>query len=127
MGVSAAGKSSVAVGLAEALGIAWLDADDLHPWLNVAKMASGIPLTDDDRWPWLDLVGAAIESGSANGGIVVACSSLRRSYRDRLRSRAPHVVFVHLTGSREMLEARAAARTGHFMPTSLLTSQLEVL
>jgi gluconokinase len=127
MGVSAAGKSSVAAGLSAALGLGWLDADDLHPAANVAKMASGIPLTDSDRGPWLDRVGAELAHGAASGGIVVACSALRREYRDRLRGGAAGVVFVHLTGSPQLLSARAAARRDHFMPASLLASQLDLL
>lgn len=127
MGVSASGKSSVAAGLSMSLGVDWLDADDLHPPANVAKMASGQALTDDDRWPWLDSVGGELARGAADGGIIVACSGLRRVYRDRLRSQAPHAVFVHLTGTPELLENRANARTGHFMPASLLASQLASL
>jgi gluconokinase len=127
MGVSASGKSSVAAGLSTSLGIDWLDADDLHPAANVAKMASGRALTDDDRWPWLDRVAEELALGAAAGGVVVACSGLRRAYRDRLRSQAPHAVFVHLTGTPELLEGRAKARTGHFMPATLLASQLASL
>ena len=127
MGVSASGKSSVAAGLSAALGLGWLDADALHPPANVAKMASGIPLTDPDRAPWLDRVGDELAQGAASGGIIVACSALRREYRDRLRDAANGVVFVHLTGSPQLLSARAAARTDHFMPASLLSSQLDLL
>lgn len=127
MGVSAAGKSSVTAALAARLQVPWADADDLHPAANIAKMASGSPLTDEDRWPWLDAVGDAVAAGAASGGIVVACSALRRAYRDRLRTRAPHILFVHLTGTPELLATRAAARSGHFMPASLLASQLAVL
>jgi carbohydrate kinase (thermoresistant glucokinase family) len=127
MGVSASGKSSVAAGLSAALGLEWLDADDLHPAANVAKMAAGIPLTDDDRWPWLDRVGEGLARGAARDGVVIACSGLRRVYRDRLRSHVPRAAFVHLTGSPELLAERAAARTDHFMPASLLASQLALL
>jgi gluconokinase len=127
MGVSAAGKSSIAAGLSGRLGVPWLDADDLHPAVNVSKMASGLPLTDDDRWPWLDEVGRALAGGSDTGGLIVACSALRRVYRDRLRTHAPHTEFVHLTAAPDLLAARAAARTGHFMPASLLESQLALL
>ena len=87
-------------------------------------MASGVPLEDDDRWPWLDLVGARL---SERDDIVVACSALRRAYRDRLRSARPDAVFVHLTAQRAVLAARAAARDDHFMPATLLDSQLSTL
>ncbi len=125
MGVSAAGKTSVARALAARLGVPWRDADDLHPPENVAKMAGGVPLSDDDRWPWLDAVGSAL--ATAPGGMVMACSALRRAYRDRLRAQVPDVVFVHLDGPRELLAIRAAGRTGHYMPASLLPSQLATL
>ncbi|RXZ48608.1 gluconokinase [Agromyces fucosus] len=124
MGVSAAGKSTVGRLLADRLGLPFRDADDLHPASNVAKMAAGAPLDDADRGPWLHAVGAELEAAP---GIVLACSALKRSYRDRLRAAAPSVVFVLLHGSVELLSARAAARTEHFMPPSLLASQLAVL
>lgn len=127
MGVSASGKSSVAAGLSSALELPWIDADDLHPAANVAKMASGQPLDDDDRGPWLDRVGEELARGAAAGGIIVACSALRRTYRDRLRSAAPRVSFVHLTGSPDLLASRASARRDHFMPSTLLASQLALL
>ena len=123
MGVSASGKSSVGEALAARLGIPYVDADDLHPQSNVDKMAAGVPLTDDDRWPWLDAVAARL----AEGPVVVACSALKRAYRDRLRASAPDTVFVHLTGDRRVLEERIADREGHFMPASLLQSQLDTL
>lgn len=127
MGVSAAGKTTVATRLARELGCRFVDADDLHPAVNLAKMAAGTPLTDDDRWPWLDLVGEALDAGAAQGGLVIACSALRRAYRDRIRALAPGALFVHLTGSEELLAERAAGRVGHFMPPSLLASQLALL
>lgn len=127
MGVSAAGKSSVSAALATRLGVPWHDADDLHPAVNVEKMAAGIALTDDDRWPWLDAVGAELAAGEAAGGVIVACSALRRVYRDRLRAAAPGTVFVHLTGADALLAERAAARVDHFMPATLLASQLATL
>ncbi|MEJ1923515.1 gluconokinase [Microbacterium sp. KHB019] len=126
MGVSAAGKSTVGIALAETLGVSFADADGLHSDANKAKMNAGTPLTDDDRWPWLDAVGGAFDSASGTG-LVMACSALRRVYRDRIRSVASDVVFVHLTGSRELLTSRAEARTDHFMPASLLDSQLATL
>lgn len=126
MGVSAAGKSTVGAALAAALGVPFADADDLHPDANRAKMASGAPLTDEDRWPWLDTVGARLH-GARSTGLVIACSALRRVYRDRIRAAAPDVVFVHLNGSRDLLAARARARTDHFMPAALLDSQIATL
>lgn len=125
MGVSAVGKSTVASGLAEALGLTFLDADDLHPAANRNKMASGTPLTDDDRWPWLAVVGNTMIARP--DGIVVACSALKRAYRDRIRDTAPEAFFVFLDGSAELLHARAIARTAHFMPPALLESQLATL
>ncbi|MFK4805180.1 gluconokinase [Microbacterium sp. ZW CA_36] len=124
MGVSASGKTSVAARIAEAIGARFVDADDLHPAPNVAKMAAGTPLDDDDRWPWLDAVAVTLAGDDAP---VVACSALKRSYRDRLRAAAPEVVFVHLTGSPQLLAARATGREGHFMPPALLRSQLDTL
>lgn len=127
MGVSASGKSTVAAALAEGLGVPWEDADDLHPRTNVEKMASGTPLTDADRWPWLAAVGHRLQGGAVNGGLIIACSALRRVYRDRLRQVCPQTVFVHLSGSRELLAARARERTEHFMPPGLLDSQFATL
>ena len=122
MGVSGSGKTTVGSALAQRLGLRFVDADSLHPAANVEKMAAGIPLTDDDRWPWLDAVGAVL----ADGPVVVACSALRRVYRDRLRVAAPDVAFVYLHASRELLEERMTHRT-HFMPVSLLDSQFATL
>lgn len=122
MGVSGSGKSTVGEALAQRLGIRFVDADDLHPPLNVANMSAGIPLTDADRAPWLDAVGEVL----ASGPVVVACSALKRAYRDRLRAAAPDLVLVYLRGSRELLESRMKGRT-HFMPASLLDSQLDTL
>lgn len=124
MGVSASGKSSVGRALAGRLDVAFLDADDLHPQANVAKMAAGEPLDDDDRRPWLDAVGEAI---AARDGVVMACSALKRSYRDSIRRHAPDTVFVLLHGSTRLLTERATGRTDHFMPPSLLASQLATL
>jgi carbohydrate kinase (thermoresistant glucokinase family) len=124
MGVSGCGKTSIGTLLARELGLEFKDADDLHPQANKLKMASGTPLTDDDRWPWLDLVGLTL---SMPGGAVVACSALKRSYRDRILSVVPDAVFIHLSGDRELLLERMTNRKGHFMPTSLLDSQLGTL
>lgn len=126
MGVSAAGKSTVGIALAGALGVPFADADSLHSEANRTKMNAGTPLTDEDRWPWLDAVGRRFRAAS-DTGLVMACSALRRAYRDRIREAAGRVSFVHLTGARELLLARARARTDHFMPASLLESQLDTL
>lgn len=105
MGVSGSGKSTVAEGLAEKLGIAFIEGDKLHPKSNVDKMSEGIPLTDDDRWPWLDLIGAELRNGSEGKGIVVSCSALKKIYRNRLRdATGGPLTFVYLDGSLELLE-----------------------
>jgi gluconokinase len=126
MGVSGSGKSTIGSLLADHLGVPFTDADDLHPASNVAKMAAGQPLTDDDRWPWLALVGRALAAASATG-LVVACSALKRGYREAILAEAPATVFVQLDGTRELLAQRMGARTDHFMPSSLLDSQLATL
>ena len=126
MGVSGCGKSTIGSALAEKLGIAFVDADSLHPPANIEKMAAGIPLTDDDRWPWLDEVGLRLLAGE-NAGVVIACSALRRAYRDWIRQTARGTVFIHLDGRRDVLADRMGARPGHFMPLSLLDSQIATL
>jgi gluconokinase len=123
MGVSGSGKTTVGASLADALGLRFVDGDALHPAANVAKMAAGIPLDDADRGPWLDAIGTVL----AAGAVVVACSALKRAYRDRLRAAAPNLELVFLDGAPELLAARMVARPGHFMPTSLLDSQLKTL
>ncbi len=125
-GVSGSGKSTVGAKLAARLGVGFTDADDLHPAANVAKMAAGIPLTDQDRWPWLAAVGSTL-AAAEHMGLVVACSALRRVYRDAIRDAAPATFFVVLSGSEELLTARITARTDHFMPPTLLASQLALL
>jgi gluconokinase/shikimate kinase len=126
MGVSGCGKSTVAGLLAGRLGWDLAEGDDMHPAANIAKMASGVPLDDVDRWPWLARIAEWIHARTAVGRPgIVTCSALKRSYRDVLRD--PRVVFVHLTGSRELIAKRLAARHGHFMPTSLLDSQFATL
>jgi len=127
MGVSASGKSTMGRKLADALGAAFLDADDYHSAANVRKMAAGIPLTDDDRRPWLDAVGAALAEAARSTGVVVACSALRRAYRDRLRAAVPGLAFIHLAAPEPELAGRAEHRKGHFMPSSLLDSQYATL
>jgi gluconokinase len=123
MGVTGSGKSTVGGVLAGRLGWDLGEGDDLHPSENVAKMASGHPLTDDDRWPWLQSVREWIDEHVAAGQPgVITCSALKRAYRDVLRNE--HVVFVHLAGRRDQLLARLTARHGHYMPASLLDSQL---
>lgn len=122
MGVSGTGKSTIGAALAEALDIPFVEGDALHPESNVAKMASGIPLTDADRMPWLDAVAAELHTP-----VVVACSALKRTYRDRLRAVAPDLVLVFLHGEATLLAGRIEGREGHFMPSSLLRSQLETL
>lgn len=126
MGVSGSGKSTVGRLTADALGVPFVDGDDLHPSANVAKMASGTPLTDEDRAPWLDAVGRTLaEAGGA--GLVVACSALKRAYRDRIRAAAPAAFFAELDGSVALLTERVTGRPGHFMPPSLLASQVATL
>lgn len=122
MGVAGTGKSTIAALLAARLGWAFLEGDDLHPPTNVAKMAAGHPLVDDDRWPWLDRIAAWIdEQQSAGQPAIVTCSALRRRYRDVLRRDG--VVFVHLSGAPDVIYARLTRRRGHFMPTELFDSQ----
>lgn len=129
MGVSGGcGKTAVAAGLARRSGRRAVDADDLHSPEAVAKMRAGQALVDADRLPWLDRVGAALADGVAGRqGIVVACSALRRIYRDRLRAACPGVRFVFLDGDRELIAGRMARRRDHYMPASLLDSQLQTL
>lgn len=124
MGVSGSGKSTAAAALAGALQRAYLDADDLHPPANLAKLRAGIALTDADRAPWLDAIAAWID---ANRPAVLACSALRRAYRDRLRAARTPVWFLHLDPPVPVLATRLARRRGHFMPASLLPDQLAVL
>lgn len=124
MGVSGCGKSTVGAALAQRLEVPFADADDLHPARNIAKMAAGLPLDDDDRRPWLDEVGAWLVEHPDG---VIACSALTRSYRDRLRNHSPGVRFLLLDGSAEVIALRQADRPGHFMPASLLASQLATL
>ncbi|WP_051094237.1 gluconokinase [Kaistia granuli] len=129
MGVSGSGKSSVGEGLAAALGIDFVDGDGLHSPENVAKMASGQPLVDDDRWPWLDKIGRTLGDRAAHPtGIVVACSALRKIYRDRIRAAAGQPIrFVFLDAPQSLVQDRLGARKGHFMPPSLLASQYATL
>jgi gluconokinase/shikimate kinase len=126
MGVSGSGKSTVGALLAGRLGWDFEEGDELHPAANVAKMAAGLPLDDEDRWPWLAKVAQWIVAHTSTGRPgVITCSALKHSYRDVLRGE--HVVFVYLAGTREQIARRLAKRHGHFMPASLLDSQFDAL
>ena len=128
MGVSGCGKSTVGAALAAALGLLFLEGDAFHPTGNVARMAAGLALNDADRAGWLQTLAERIASSRRSGqGLVLSCSALKRSYRDILRQGAPALHFVHLQGDYERLAVRMAARSGHYMPLSLLTSQLGTL
>ncbi|WP_429818334.1 gluconokinase [Ensifer sp. B1-9] len=126
MGVSGTGKTSVGEAIAAACGYRFVEGDALHPEENIRKMSAGIPLTDADRWPWLKEIGRQLASGDAP--LVVSCSALKRSYRDLLRESAGKpIAFVYLHGDRDVLTGRMQRRTGHFMPASLLDTQLATL
>jgi gluconokinase len=128
MGVSGCGKSTVGQALGDHLSWEFRDGDAFHPAANVAKMKSGAPLTDEDRWPWLDAIASFIDAQrAANSHAIIACSALKRVYRDRLAGHHGDVVFVHLAGSKDLIEARMAARKNHFMPLGLLDSQFATL
>jgi gluconokinase len=125
MGVAGSGKSTVAHLLAQQLGWTRIEGDDLHPPENVAKMTAGTPLSDSDREPWLRMIAQRIDQ--TEGDQVITCSALRRSYRDILRTAHARVRFLHLNGSQALLGSRLGARSDHFMPSSLLASQLDTL
>ena len=128
MGVSGSGKSTVGRTLAGMAGTSYIEGDDLHPARNIEKMARGIPLEDDDRWPWLEEVGRIVSACQGRHGAVATCSALKRSYRDVLRyTVGARLRFVWLTGPRAVLAERMGERGGHFMPAGLLDSQLETL
>lgn len=128
MGVSGSGKTTVAQGIATAMGWEFAEGDAFHPETNVAKMASGHPLTDEDRWPWLKAIGAWIDDHNRSGtNAVITCSALRRVYRELLREGRPNVRFCHVTADPSLIEERMEHREGHFMPASLLPSQLATL
>lgn len=128
MGVSGSGKTTVANGIAVATDFAFAEADEYHSETSVAKMAAGEPLTDEDRWPWLaDLATWMAERAAEGVSTVMACSALRRSYRDVLRDGPPSVDFILVDGSAEVIRARMGAREGHYMPVTLLDSQIATL
>ncbi|MFC5125319.1 gluconokinase [Pseudoclavibacter helvolus] len=128
MGVQGTGKTTIGSALGERLGVTFIDSDDLHPPANKAKMAAGTPLEDEDRVPWLKIVGATIVANAAEGRTtIVACSALKRWYRELLRSSVPELQFIHLAGQRDLVASRLATRQHEFMPTTLLDSQFEVL
>ncbi|GAB3743667.1 gluconokinase [Nocardiopsis nanhaiensis] len=128
MGVSGSGKTSVAERIADQLDLPFAEADAFHPEANIAKMSAGMPLTDGDRWPWLRELADWIAGHEASGtSTVMACSALKRTYRDVLRTGAPGVHFLHMHGSAEVIWERIGAREDHFMPPALLNSQLETL
>lgn len=128
MGVAGCGKTSIARALSQRLGWEFAEADDFHPLANIAKMSAGIPLTDEDRWPWLASIAAWTKrQDDAGTSTVVTCSALRRAYRDIIRSVPGRTVFIHLDGSPSLIRARMEARPGHFMPASLLPSQFATL
>jgi len=128
MGVSGCGKSTVASLLAGCMGWAFAEADAFHSMANVEKMRNGTPLTDEDRWPWLDAIAGWIDGNRAAGrDCVVACSALRRAYRERLAGGYGDVRFVYLRGDYDVIASRLAGRSGHYMPVSLLASQFRTL
>jgi gluconokinase len=127
MGVSGCGKSTVGEGLAKALQLPFLEGDSLHPPRNVALMAAGTPLTDEDRAGWLDTIAARLAALPDDEGLVVSCSALKRAYRDRLRRAAPDLRFVHLHGTSVLLAQRLQQRQHLYMPPTLLDSQLATL
>jgi gluconokinase len=128
MGVSGAGKTTIGELLSERLGWPLLDADDFHPPSNIEKMRSGIPLTDDDRWPWLDRLNALLREKDSNGeSVLLACSALKQKYRDRLAAGCSNLRWVHLKGSFELIKSRLKARKGHYMKAGLLESQFATL
>ncbi|TCD54383.1 gluconokinase [Alloscardovia theropitheci] len=127
MGVAGCGKSTVVEAIRDQLGYTLAEGDDFHPQANIDKMSAGIPLTDEDRWPWLDVINKwMIARESLDENTVVSSSALKRSYREAL-SKDLNVYFLHLDGSQELIQARLSARKNHFMPASLLPSQFAIL
>jgi gluconokinase len=128
MGVSGAGKTMIGELLSKRLGWPLLDADDFHPPANIEKMRSGIALTDEDRWPWLDRLNGLLREKDSNGeSVLLACSALKQKYRDRLAAGCSNLRWVHLKGSFELIESRLKTRKGHYMKAGLLESQFAAL
>jgi len=128
MGVSGSGKTSIGEALAEKIDAKFIDGDHLHSQHNIDKMASGIPLTDTDRYDWLKLIGEVGKKGIENNmNCIIACSALKKSYRDIIRVENENIKFVYLKGSFQLIESRLASRKGHYMPSGLLQSQFDVL
>ena len=128
MGVSGCGKSTIGALLGERLGVPFFDGDDFHPPANKAKMASGTPLNDEDRAPWLAEIGTALATpGDGAGTRIIACSALKRSYRDLLRSHAPELVFIHLSGAEATIAGLIIGRAQEYKPSTLPASQLQLL
>lgn len=126
MGVAGCGKSTLGALLAGSIGAPFLDGDSLHPQRNIDKMAAGVPLSDEDRRPWLEEIGRLFAAAGPSS-LVIACSALKEHYRRIIRGSSPDVLFVHLHGTEKLLASRMAVRPGHFMPVSLLRSQLQTL
>ena len=128
MGVSGVGKTTTGKRLSRALGWNFRDADEFHPAENIAKMSAGVPLTDEDRWPWLAAIGQWLDVQRVHGGkAIVTCSALRRTYREKLLHGRPEVKLVFLKGSKALIADRLSRRSGHFMPPGLLDSQFNTL
>lgn len=127
MGVTGSGKTTIARAFARATGAAFVEADDLHPPSNRARLERGQPLTDDDRWPWLHAVGQEIAARSATGSVVATCSALKRSYRDLLRTHVPALWFAYLHAPAFLVHARVHRRRSHFASPAIVPSQLSIL
>jgi gluconokinase len=128
MGVSGSGKTLIGRALAETAAASFIDGDHYHPPANIGRMSAGLPLRDEDRWGWLDAIAAEIAAVERRGGrLVIACSALKRAYRERLRQASPRILFIHLEIDRATAAARVAARRNHFMPASLIDSQFAAL
>lgn len=127
MGVSGSGKSTLGMALAHRMGMEMIDGDNLHLPESIEKMRAGIALNDDDRWPWLDRIASLLSARSSGPGLIVACSALRRAYRDRIRRQASGVRFVFLDGSFELIRERMMLRVGHYMQPEMLQSQFRTL